>query len=98
MLFRSFAGNKDPVSELEKVGRAIVPIRIVVVVSGANDRPMTSAHSIVAHDVEGLAATRFDARPGSAYLVRPDQHVCARWRQVDALSVHAALARATCND
>jgi 3-(3-hydroxy-phenyl)propionate hydroxylase len=29
------------------------------------------------------------------YLIRPDQHVCARWRQADAASIEKALARAT---
>jgi 3-(3-hydroxy-phenyl)propionate hydroxylase len=47
------------------------------------------------HDVQGLATERLDARPGTAYLVRPDQHVCARWRAPDEAAVRAALARAT---
>jgi 3-(3-hydroxy-phenyl)propionate hydroxylase len=51
----------------------------------------------VLHDVKGLAARRFDARDGTAYLLRPDQHVCARWRQCDIDRVRAAVARATCN-
>jgi 3-(3-hydroxy-phenyl)propionate hydroxylase len=45
-------------------------------------------------DVEGLAARRYDALSGTAYLIRPDHHVCARWRAVDAAQVSAALARA----
>src|SRR5690606_25156717 len=32
------------------------------------------------HDVQGLVAQRLDARPGTLVLVRPDQHLCARWR------------------
>jgi 3-(3-hydroxy-phenyl)propionate hydroxylase len=44
----------------------------------------------------GLVSRRFDARPGTTYLLRPDQHVCARWRQFDVAKVLAALARATC--
>lgn len=43
---------------------------------------------------EGLAAERYDARPGTVYLLRPDQHVCARWRQPDATDIRAALRRA----
>ncbi len=38
--------------------------------------------------------TRYDARPGTTYLFRPDQHVCARWRTYDEQAVLAALARA----
>jgi 3-(3-hydroxy-phenyl)propionate hydroxylase len=47
------------------------------------------------HDVQQLAARRYDARPGTCYLIRPDQHVAARWRAFDARGVTAALARAS---
>jgi 3-(3-hydroxy-phenyl)propionate hydroxylase len=46
-------------------------------------------------DVQGLVAQRLDATPGSAYLIRPDQHVAARWRQPSEAGVRAALATAT---
>ena len=48
-------------------------------------------------DAEGLFARRYDARDGSVWLVRPDQHICARWRSFDPSRVRAAVARATCN-
>jgi 3-(3-hydroxy-phenyl)propionate hydroxylase len=46
-------------------------------------------------DAGGVAAARYDARPGTTYLIRPDQHVCARWRRFDPQAVRAALDRAT---
>ena len=48
-------------------------------------------------DTDGCIAQRYDLRPGTTYLVRPDQHVTARWRALDASKIKAALARATCN-
>ena len=52
---------------------------------------------VVGHDVidtQGLLAQRLDARAGTAYLVRPDQHVGARWRAPTQARVQAALQRA----
>jgi 3-(3-hydroxy-phenyl)propionate hydroxylase len=51
----------------------------------------------VLHDRVGRFAERFDARDGTTYLVRPDQHVAARWRAPDAARIRSAIARATCN-
>jgi 3-(3-hydroxy-phenyl)propionate hydroxylase len=45
-------------------------------------------------DRDGLAQQRYDAVPGTAYLLRPDAHVCARWREPTEAGVRAALARA----
>ena len=45
-------------------------------------------------DEAGLFAARFDATTGAAYLLRPDQHLCARWRSYDRDKVTAARRRA----
>ena len=45
-------------------------------------------------DEEGKFTQRFDATPGATYLVRPDQHLCARWRSFDAAAVTRAHQRA----
>ncbi len=42
------------------------------------------------HDHAGLAAARYAAQPGTAVLLRPDQHVAARWRRFDADAIERA--------
>ena len=46
-------------------------------------------------DRDGLAAQRYDAAPDTFYLVRPDQHVAARWRHLDVRATRDAVRRAT---
>jgi 3-(3-hydroxy-phenyl)propionate hydroxylase len=48
-------------------------------------------------DHAGLVASRYDLAPGSVCLLRPDQHVCARWREGPTLTgstMRDALKRA----
>jgi len=45
-------------------------------------------------DTQGILTQRYDAQPGTVYLIRPDQHVAARWRAFDATAAQAALQRA----
>jgi len=73
--------------------RSVENVEVVVVTS--REQPLKGL--TVLHDVKGRFAQRFDAKHGTTYLVRPDQHVCARWRTFDAARANAALARATCN-
>ncbi len=45
-------------------------------------------------DPAGLAASRYDAESGTAYLLRPDGYVAARFRHPTRPALDAALARA----
>jgi 3-(3-hydroxy-phenyl)propionate hydroxylase len=45
-------------------------------------------------DPRGELARRYDLQPGTLCLFRPDQHVCARWRQPTVALVKAAIQRA----
>jgi 3-(3-hydroxy-phenyl)propionate hydroxylase len=67
-----------------------VPVRLLRV------QPAGQAGAGELEDVQGMIAKRLDAQPGTAYLLRPDQHVAARWRRVDAAAVRQALDRALC--
>jgi 3-(3-hydroxy-phenyl)propionate hydroxylase len=69
-----------------------IPVQLVWITAHGGTAPIGMT---VLHDHDGLVARRLDARPGSAYLIRPDQHVAARWRAVDAERLHAAVRRAT---
>jgi 3-(3-hydroxy-phenyl)propionate hydroxylase len=45
-------------------------------------------------DSTGLAGARYEAEPGTAYLLRPDGYVAARFRHPTPTALDAALARA----
>jgi 3-(3-hydroxy-phenyl)propionate hydroxylase len=47
-------------------------------------------------DPEGLAGRRYDAAPGTTYLLRPDGYVAARFRHPTRAALDAALSRARC--
>lgn len=81
------------IASLMTLKAAPIPVEPLIV----SPRPATLAGVRVLHDSLGLFAQRYDARDGSAWLLRPDQHLAARWRRVDAARVSAAVARATCS-
>jgi 3-(3-hydroxy-phenyl)propionate hydroxylase len=65
----------------------------VVSAGGVKARVLSVSDEI--EDAEGLLAQRYDAKPGTVYLIRPDQHVAARWRGFDTARIQAALRRCT---
>ena len=69
---------------------ASVPVTSLIVAPS----PLNIPGVKVIVDTQGLMAKRYDATPGTTYLLRPDQHVVARWRTLDAAQLQAALARA----
>ena len=70
-----------------------VPVEVILVTPRGGRSPDGLR---VFEDYTGRFAERYDAHPGTTYLLRPDQHVAARWRKVDPPAIRAALARATC--
>ncbi len=66
------------------------PEKTEITCGGISAKVVTVGDRIV--DSQGLLAERYD---GGVYLIRPDQHVAARWRTYDEDKITAALARAT---
>ncbi len=59
--------------------------------SGVNARVLVVGDDLV--DESGTLTQRYDGRPGTIYLIRPDQFVAARWRGFDAERIRTALRR-----
>ncbi len=92
-----FAGNAAPSpDDLEMLEKAkqhtLAPAAIIVA-----DKEQIIQDFNVLEDADGLITDRYDATPGTCYLIRPDHHVAARWRKLDPVSVNSALATATAN-
>jgi 3-(3-hydroxy-phenyl)propionate hydroxylase len=79
----------DPLQQVLATARARgLPLRVTAV--GAT-RPVAGADQTLA-DAEGRVRQRYGVPAGgAAYLLRPDQHVCARWLTLDATRLQAAL-------
>ncbi|MEI5999859.1 FAD-dependent oxidoreductase [Paraburkholderia bengalensis] len=67
-----------------------VPFRVVPV----SARLHAQATGVHAWDHTGRVFERYDAKPGTVYLVRPDGHVLGRWRNASAADIDAAIVRA----
>ncbi|MFC0239104.1 FAD-dependent oxidoreductase [Rhodopseudomonas telluris] len=80
------AGRNFVLLESANGARAPLPAGVASLRIGA-DAPL--------RDEQGAFAQRYDAVPGSAYLLRPDGYVAARFRHPTAAAIEAALARAS---
>jgi len=89
-----YAAGTDPVpgdvaAALDRLASGPLPL----VWHAVTDRRSGLANELV--DTAGRLRERYDLSPGSVYLIRPDQHIAARWRAFDAAALAAALNRAT---
>jgi 3-(3-hydroxy-phenyl)propionate hydroxylase len=81
------------VDALVRLRDGAIGIEPIIVTPGAAAVPGITT----LHDGKGRFAQRYDARDGTVYLARPDQHVAARWRAFDTARIRAAVQRATGN-
>jgi len=95
--FSDGALSTDTEEALASLSSGAIPIKTVIVVPKGISLSNSPAGSVVVEDSAGFLCQRFDARASTFYLMRPDQHVCARWRRFDVDATRAALGRATRN-
>ncbi|MFO0443879.1 MAG: FAD-dependent monooxygenase, partial [Betaproteobacteria bacterium] len=79
---------------IEALGALTPPVRTLLVCERDGPPGALPAGTTLLLDVRRRVAQRLDASPGSAVLLRPDQHLAARWRVPTLNAVQAALARA----
>ncbi len=81
-------------SRLQALANLAEPVLALVLCEGGQAAQWRAQGVAAFEDAQGLAARRYDARPETFYLIRPDQHVAARWRRLDVRAVRDAVARA----
>ena len=96
LLFADSVGELDAPTLSAVAALAEAPIAVHTLLVTQREGVAPAGCTLVV-DQHRLIARRLDGRAGTAYLLRPDQHVAARWRQLDLAAVQVALARATCN-
>ena len=87
-----FAPAPDALASLAAAARATgLPVTIISI---AGQTDTMAGADVVLSDPKGVAMARYDAEPGTAYLLRPDLHVCARWRAPTPARITDALRAA----
>jgi 3-(3-hydroxy-phenyl)propionate hydroxylase len=86
-----FGSERESPLDLRGLGNLPPELRLVHV----NERRGGSGAGEILCDPQGLARARYGGAPGVTYLIRPDQHVAARFLRHDPDAVRRALARAT---
>jgi 3-(3-hydroxy-phenyl)propionate hydroxylase len=88
-------GLQAPIAAaLRSLAREPVPIQTRLILSQGQASAPPSIDGLTALvDIEGLAYARYAAKPGTACLVRSDQHVTARWRRFETDAVRLAARR-----
>ncbi len=78
--------------ELSKRGDNINIIRVdaATVETAGED----AGNTLYINDDKGVLAERYDLGQAGVYLIRPDQHVAARWRRLDPSAIAMAMQRA----
>ncbi|MFZ6774164.1 FAD-dependent oxidoreductase [Undibacterium sp. SXout7W] len=92
----------DHLQLMQRLKQLPVPVQTLIVSqhsadSDGNENCSTDhIHGVVLYDAKNLLQQRYAARAGSYYLIRPDQHIAARWHTPNEHHIKHALARVLC--
>ncbi|NPT42612.1 NAD(P)-binding protein [Paraburkholderia sp. 1N] len=75
------------------LGEHSIPFKAITLIP--SDAPRATAPHVV--DPAGRLHEMLDATPGTVYLIRPDGHVLARWRNGNAANVQSAVTASLTN-
>lgn len=84
----------DVLAAVQKARDAGMPLYVALVTADPAAQATAPVDVVLRDPVQHLAQTYGVAREGAAYLLRPDQHVCARWLTVSAQRLSSALTQA----
>ncbi|MEB2647855.1 FAD-dependent monooxygenase [Pseudomonas canadensis] len=79
----------DLQAEAQAIRSRGVPFQIIAVARNAQTR-VTGADQVI-EDTSGHIGSKYGITQNGAYLVRPDQHICARWQELSAEQLQTAI-------
>jgi 3-(3-hydroxy-phenyl)propionate hydroxylase len=89
LYFSDVAPPKDILAAVDEVGSRLGGLLLITI----SRSDSSAAEGPFIHDPRGFLSDGFDARPGTAYLVRPDGYILARWRHFDAERLRSIAGR-----
>lgn len=78
---------------LQRIGDRALDLQCILVVAPTLAAQAPDGARWVVDD-KGLLRQRYDAQEETCYLIRPDQHIAARWRRCEPAAIARALQRA----
>jgi 3-(3-hydroxy-phenyl)propionate hydroxylase len=92
-----FCGNHDNLNKttfkhLNKLTTAEIPLHIIIVANNVTFKQNKNGFTYII-DSEKKVKERYDGKSGTFYLIRPDQHIAARWKSFNLEKVQNAIRK-----